>query len=116
WGTTVTKAVISYYTSGPPTQVFKETFDGVGLPGLPSGWTTSASNAQSGWVTTNSLTDTAPNAAFSPDPTNAGINELVSPVIPLPLGQAQLAFRNNYDLEPGAGSVANDGGVLEIKI
>jgi len=34
----------------------------------------------------------------------------------LPTGQAQLSFRNNYDLETGPGSDGFDGGVLEIKI
>jgi hypothetical protein len=115
-GTSVTNAVISYYPAGPPTQIFKEAFDGVSAPNLPAGWTTSASNAQSGWITTNTTIDTAPNAAFSPDPTNIGINELVSPTISMPVGQTLLAFRNNYDLEVGVGGSAYDGGVLEIKI
>jgi hypothetical protein len=62
--------------------------------------------------------DTAPNAAFSPDPTAVGVNELVSPVILLPAGPAQLNFRNNYNLEASSSSstVGYDGGVLEIKI
>jgi len=69
-GTSVTNAVISFYPAGPPTQIFREAFDSVSAPNLPAGWTTSASNAQSGWITTNTAIDTAPYAAFSPDPTN----------------------------------------------
>src|SRR5204863_1666248 len=45
-----------------------------------------------------------------------GLSDLVSPSIVLPTGQAQLSFRNNYDLETGPGSDGFDGGVLEIKI
>jgi uncharacterized repeat protein (TIGR01451 family) len=91
--------------------VFTQNFDGVTAPALPAGWGTSASGAQSNWVTSTFTDDTAPNAAFSPDPAKAGVNELDSPAITLPAGQAQLTFRHSYDLESGF-----DGGVLEIKI
>src|SRR5205814_9086992 len=74
------------------------------------------SGAESTWVTQSSVRDTTPNAAFSPDPTSIGLSDLVSPSIVLPTGQAQLSFRNNYDLETGPGSDGFDGGVLEIKI
>ena len=84
-------------------------------PALPAGWTTSATNAQSTWVTQTSVRDTTPNAAFSPEASNAGINELVSPGIVLPAGSAQLTFKNNYNLEADANGYY-DGGVLEIKI
>ena len=95
--------MISYYPSAPGTQVFSENFDGVTAPGLPSGWTTSASGAQSAWVTQTSTNDTPPNAAYSTDATNVA-QPVVSPAIALPVGQAQLSFRNNYDLETGAGT------------
>ena len=115
-GTTVTNAVVGYYSLGPSTQVSSENFDGVTAPALPSGWTTSASGAQSAWVTQKGTNDTGPNAAFSTDATNIGVNELVSPPIAVPAGNAQLSFRNNYDLETGSGGDGYDGGVLEIKI
>ena len=115
-GTTVTNAVISYYPLGPLVQVFSENFDGVTAPALPSGWTTSASGAQSAWVTRTGTNMTAPNAVFSTDATNVGVNELVSPSIAVPAGTAQLSFYNNYDLETGSGGAGYDGGVLEIKI
>jgi hypothetical protein len=87
-----------------------ENFDGVTAPALPAGWTTTASGVQSPWVTSTTSSDSAPNNAFSPDPSNIGINELVTPSIPI-TGASQLTFRNNYDLEANF-----DGGVLEISI
>src|SRR5262249_36424212 len=58
--------------------VFTQNFDSVTAPALPSGWTTSATGAQSNWVTQASTNNTPPNTAFSPDPANIGVNELVS--------------------------------------
>jgi hypothetical protein len=91
--------------------VFTQNFDGVAVPALPPGWTTTASGAQSAWVTSTSQRDTLPNSAFSPDPGAAGVNELVSPAISISSAAAQLTFRHNYNTESGW-----DGGVLEIKI
>ena len=91
--------------------IYAQNFDGVTAPALPPGWTTSAGGGQSAWVTTGSLSDTAPNAVFSPDPGTTGSNELVSQTFPLPPGVSQLSFRHRYELESGF-----DGGVLEIKI
>jgi hypothetical protein len=102
--------------AGAPTnRLFFENFDGVTAPALPSGWTTSATGAESSWVTRTTANDTAPNAAYVPDPANVGTSELVSPSIALPAGQARLTFRNNYHLEADS-SGYYDGGVLDIKI
>jgi hypothetical protein len=114
-GSTVTNAIVSYYPMASGVSIFSQNFDGVSAPALPNGWTTSASGVQSPWVT-QTPGDTAPNAAFSTDPTYIGINELISPPINIPAGTAQLSFRNNYNLETGAGTDGYDGGVLEIKI
>jgi hypothetical protein len=95
---------------------FAEDFDSVTVPSLPSGWTTSATGAESTWATTNLFADTTPNAVFTPDPDDVGLSELVSPPINLPNGPARLTFQNYYDLEPDVGPIADDGGVLEIKI
>jgi hypothetical protein len=54
--------------------ILSEDFDGVTAPALPADWTTSASGAQSPWVTSASANDTAPNSAFSPDPSTVGLN------------------------------------------
>ena len=94
---------------------FSENFDGVTAPALPSGWTTSATGAETTWVTRTTTNDTAPNAVYVPDPAKVGDSYLVSPAIPLGPGQSRLSFRNNYNLESDASSYY-DGGVLEIKI
>jgi hypothetical protein len=114
-GASVTNAIISYFPLSV-SQLFSENFDSVTPPNLPSGWATSASGAQSPWSTSTSITDTVPNSIMSIDASNIGISELVSPPIAIGAGASQLTFRNNYDLETGAGTDGFDGGVLEIKI
>jgi len=96
---------------GQTAPLFTESFDTVAAPGLPAGWTSSGGGGQSAWVTVSSLSDSAPNAAFSPDAGTAGSNQLVSPVYLINSPAAQLTFRHRYELEP-----TFDGGVLEIKI
>jgi uncharacterized repeat protein (TIGR01451 family) len=92
--------------------VFTQNFDSVVAPALPVNWSTTGSGALSGgWTTTNSNADTAPNAAFCPDTNNVGDARLVSPIISITSSNAQLIFRNNYDLELGY-----DGGILEIAV
>ena len=110
--------VISFSLNvGTPSLLFSESFDSVGPPALPANWATSASGAQSAWITTTTSRDSLPNAAFSPDSAAAGINELDSPVLVMPSAQAQLAFRHSYDFEgPSSGNLGYDGGVQEIQI
>ena len=97
--------------------IFSENFDSTNAPFLPSGWSTSASGVQANWRSTNSLASSVPNAAFSIDATNVGINELVSYLpISIPYGPVQLSFSNSYNLEAGTGTNGYDGGVLEVKI
>jgi hypothetical protein len=117
-GTSVTNAVISYDPVIPVGSFFAENFDGVFTPALPSGWTASASGAQTAWVTRTATSDTSPNAAYVPDAANVGTSDLLSPSIELPTGQSRLSFKNNYSLEYDTAHPANayDGGVLEIKI
>src|ERR1019366_2843882 len=67
------------------------------------------------WITRTNARDTAPNAAYAPDPATVGTSDLVSPSFILPTGQSRLTFRNNYSLESDSSSYY-DGGVLEIKI
>jgi uncharacterized repeat protein (TIGR01451 family) len=94
---------------------FIQNFDGAAAPALPAGWTTTATGAQSNWVTSSSAADTAPNAAFTTGANAVGVNELVSPPINVSSPTAQLSFRQNYNLQ-SSGSSGRDGGVLEIKI
>ena len=103
---------------GVTATVFTENFDSVTAPSLPAGWATSATGAQSSWVTSTASADTAPNAAFSPDPGSVGVNELDTPSIAINSGAAQLTFRQNYSLAASTtnSSIGYDGGVLEIAI
>ena len=95
----------------------RENFDGVTAPNLPSGWTTSASGAQEIWKTSATVFNSPPNSAFSPAPSQIGINELTSPAFQINSENAELTFRNRYDLETTfLRNQLYDGAVLEIKI
>ncbi|HWI59871.1 MAG TPA: hypothetical protein VNZ22_21760, partial [Bacillota bacterium] len=100
---------------GLNTTIWAENFDAVTAPALAVGWSSSTSGGQSAWITQTSVRDSTPNAAFSPDATNAGLNELVSPLRVLPVGPCQLSFRHYYHLETSPGTQGYDGGVLEMK-
>lgn len=94
---------------------FAENFDAVTAPALPAGWTTSSSGSQPNWETTATTPDTAPNAAFSPNSSATGVNELVTAPFAVSSASAMLSFRHKYGLEVDD-LIAYDGGVLEIKI
>lgn len=96
---------------------FSENFDGVKSPALPEGWATTAEGGQMEWTTSIDQAESLPNAAFSPDPRQVGLNELVSPPIPITSPNARLKFRNWYELETTfLRNRLYDGSVLEIKI
>ena len=104
---------------GTSSTVLAENFDTVSAPVLPTGWTSVvSSNSEALWVTSTNLHDTAPNSVFANEPPNRGIEDLISPPIPIVSPSAQLSFRNNYSTEtdPTVDSKAYDGGVLEIQI
>jgi len=91
-----------------------ENFDAVTAPALPTGWTatTAIDCANSNpWVTVNTSTDTAPNAAFVNNPNCISDERLDSPVFPVTSATATLSFRQNRNMETGF-----DGGVLEVSI
>ena len=92
------------------TTLLQQNFDGVTAPTLPTGWTTSSSGAQSNWTTNTAQYYSSPNSAFSPDPSDIGVNELVSPSFTLS-SALPLTFQNRYGLENNF-----DGAVLEISI
>ncbi len=96
---------------------FSENFDSVTAPDLPSGWTTSATGGQQNWTTSTTQIQSAPNSAFSPDPNQVGLNELVSPPFQVTTANATLQFRNWYELETTfLRNRLYDGSVLEIKL
>ena len=71
--------VITVGADSPIQRVFFENFDSVTPPALPAGWTTSATGAQSSWVTQAATSDSLSNSVFSSEASAPGINELVSP-------------------------------------
>ena len=115
-GKSVTNAVIGYNPTTVSGSVFSENFDGVTAPALPSGWTTSATGAESAWVTRTTASDTAPNAAYVPDPANVGDQR---PGIPRP-SRCRAASRGSPSGTTTTWKPTRngyyDGGVLEIKI
>jgi hypothetical protein len=96
---------------------FQEKFDGVTAPALPAGWTTTSSQNHQLWCTSAARNQTAPNSLFSPAPHQQGINEVVSPEFAVISPQAEIRFRNWYELETTfLRNRLYDGSVLEIKI
>jgi len=92
----------------------QENFDEVAVPDFPSGWTSTLVIGPLGapaWRTIAGNYDTGPNAVSAADAPEVRDAVLDSPPIPIATTDAQLRFRNRYDLE-----LDNDGGVLEIKI
>ena len=103
--------------TGKPRIAFQENFGFTGTPNLPVGWTTSATGAQQVWKTVINRHQTPPNSAYSPNPNQIGINELVSPVFQINSAAAELSFQNWYELETTfLRNKLYDGSVLEIKI
>ncbi len=96
---------------------FEENFDGVTQPALPAGWTSTSTPADRLWRTTQNRRESPPNSVFSPAPNQAGVNELVSPPFTVATTEAELSFRNWYELETTfLRNRRFDGSVLEIKI
>lgn len=103
--------------TGRPRIAFSENFDSLTAPALPAGWTTSASGGQQNWTTSTNQIQSPPNSAFSPDPNQVGVNELISPAFQVTTPNAILEFRNWYELETTfLRNRLYDGSVLEIKI
>jgi hypothetical protein len=113
----------SSFPLGTLSNSFAEAFDGVTAPALPSGWTADQGTNAGGsplWVTSSSgnpapPANSAPNAAFTPDPATLLDNRLVSPIFNYATG-SRLTFRHNYDLESSGTTSAWDCGVLEMSV
>ncbi len=106
------------FALGKPTVTLTQNFDGVTVPSLPAGWTTTASGSASRWVSSTGARDSSPNSVYAAESPATGVGELVSPAIPITSSNAVLSFRNNYNTEadPVIVDRGYDGGVLEIKI
>jgi hypothetical protein len=99
---------------GPLCTRFFEKFDSVVAPALPAGWTTA--NAQGPaplWVTSATTPDTVPNDAFIDDPAVVSDKHLDTPGIVITSANAQISFRNSFNLERDTNNFY-DGGVLEV--
>ncbi len=95
----------------------QENFDGVTAPALPDGWTTSSSENHQLWRTSSTRNQSVPNSLFSPAPHQQGINEVISPEFFVESTQAEIQFRNWYELETTfLRNRLYDGSVMEIKI
>jgi hypothetical protein len=102
---------------GTPKVAFSEDFDRAARPNLPAGWSTSATGVQQIWKTTNARSESNPNALFSPDPNQVGLNEVTSPSFAVTSPNARVSFRNWYELETTfLRNRLYDGAVMEIKI
>ncbi len=96
---------------------FRENFDSVTVPALPSGWTTSTTPNHQLWRTSTTRFQSSANSLFSPAPHQQGINEVTSPEFAVASPNAEIVFRNWYELETTfLRNRLYDGSVLEIKI
>jgi hypothetical protein len=95
--------------------VLQEDFDRSG--NLPTGWTTSTSGAQSNWIVSDNRQVSPRNSVYSACSTQPGINQLETPSFQINSAQAELSFKNWYELESTfLRNKLYDGAVLEIKI
>lgn len=103
--------------TGSLSVAFSENFDNATAPGLPAGWSTTASENHQLWRTTESRFESPPNAAFSPAPVQRGVNEFISPAFSIETASAEVRFRHWYELETTfLRNRLFDGAVMEIKI
>ncbi|MCW5969908.1 MAG: S8 family serine peptidase [Blastocatellales bacterium] len=107
-GATSLGAVTYNIVLGSERLIFSEDFDSVTAPALPDGWVSTGSPA---WVTSTTLSDSAPNNAFVMNSSTITDISLDSPGIAVTSATAQLTFRHRYDTE-----ACCDGGNLEIAI
>jgi HYR domain/Secretion system C-terminal sorting domain len=110
-GATNLGTVTYTFTTGVPVVTFTQNFDAVVAPALPAGWTTDFTGAGTAFTTSTTNAFSAPNAAFGTETSTTGVTNLNSPTIAITSANAQLSFRNLFNLEAGF-----DGEVLEIKI
>ena len=105
-----------FLQTGENVVAFSENFDRVSAPNLPADWTTTTSTNHQLWRTAANRQQSVPNSAFSPAPHQMGLNELVSPLFEIKSENAELSFRNWYELETTfLRNRLYDGSVLEIK-
>gem|GEM_PF-2689764 len=87
-----------------------ENFDDVTAPGLPAGWTASASPLNP-WQTSNTGAFSGTNRAVVTNPPSVTDSQLTSPLISVTAETSKVRFQNFYNTEQDW-----DGGILEISI
>lgn len=106
-GTNDLGTVTYHFTLGSPSaSVLAQNFDGVAVPALPEGWTTSVSGSGIGWNTTGAFSDSAPNSVFAPNLDGTGSEYLLSPTFFMPTNAGPLTFRHAYNTETCCDSAA----------
>lgn len=95
----------------------RENFDTVSTPRLPDGWVTSSTEGHQLWRTSSTRVQSVPNSLFSPAPHPVGVNEVITPSFPITTPNAEVRFRNWYELETTfLRNRLYDGSVMEIKL
>ena len=111
-GATSFGTITKTFSTGTAVVNISENFDGVTVPALPAGWTqVQTSGTGINWTTSTTTPNSSPNAAFANEPGAVNASALVSPPVAISVANAQLTFKNNFNVEDGF-----DGMVLEIKI
>jgi hypothetical protein len=115
--------VIIDLVTGEPKIVYSEDFDRNSQAQLPQRWFRSAVNINGlsdhprNWRVSTKRSISRAKSAFSPDPNQVGLNEMVTPVFALSSPNGRLVFQNWYELETTfLRNRLYDGSVLEIKI
>ncbi len=105
------KSYILPISIGVKSNTLTENFEFAAIPNLPNGWTKENSTDGIPFVTTNTISDTAPISAFAAEANKTGSTDLISPAIAVNSAASTVTFRSRFDTEIGF-----DGGVLEISI
>jgi len=103
--------------TGTPRIAFQQNFDRSHLAQLPIRWSRSAIDHTKEWTVSLARARSGTRSAFSPDPIQAGVNEMLSPVFSVTTANAKLSFANWYEFETTfLRNRLFDGSVLEIRI
>jgi hypothetical protein len=103
--------------AGTPRIAFQQNFDRSHLAQLPIRWSRSAIDRSKEWTVSRARPRSGTRSAFSPDPMQAGVNEMVSPVFLVTTTNAKLSFANWYEFDTTfLRNRLYDGSVLEIRI
>jgi hypothetical protein len=102
--------------TGLPRIALQQNFDSVLVPNLPHGWLTSSTENHQLWRTATARNQSTPISLFSPAPHQVGVNEVVSPAFEIESADAEIRFKNWYELETTfLRNRLYDGSVLEIR-